>query len=224
MSHRKTRLKLRHQDLAINADIRTKKLSPETVEDQPDIIRRDETSGELVVRQLYDKDTEEPLEDGYGYRWVTESGEEVPSEDIVEYVIEDDEEREISKHEPTLGRERTLEALTWLPIARIDEYLIDRTYEVWAEEPPDVKQLLDLAEHIRDFEEAPVVPVVFQPAFYKNWGIITPQFFEDSFALVLRITSEKIEPEESMPYLDEEDLESMQEEEAPTLDQEAPFG
>lgn len=224
MSHRKTRLKLRHQDLAINADIRTKKLSPETVEDQPDIIRRDETSGELVVRQLYDKDTEEPLEDGYGYRWVTESGEEVPSEDIVEYVIEDNEEREISKHEPTLGRDRTLEALSWLPIARIDEYLIDRTYEVWAEEPPDVKQLLDLAEHIRDFEEAPVVPVVFQPAFYKNWGIITPQFFEDSFALVLRITSEKIEPEESMPYLDEEDLEAMQEEEAPTLDQEAPFG
>ncbi|MDZ7729820.1 MAG: hypothetical protein U5K37_00595 [Natrialbaceae archaeon] len=224
MAHRKSRLKLNHQGLAINADIYTKKLSPENLGDQPEIIRRDEQSGDLVVRQLYDKATDETLEEGYGYRWVTEEGEEVPKEDIVEYVVEDGEEEHFSRHEPTLGRDRTLEAITWIPIAQTEEYLVERTYELWAEEVTDIKQLNDLAEHIRDFEEAPVVPIVMQPSFYQDWGIITPQFFEDSFALIIRITSQKIEPDERMAYTDEADVGEAADEEAPTLEQETPFG
>ena len=228
MAYRKSRLKLNHQGLAVNADIYTKKLSPETLEDRPEVIRRDRSSGELVVRQTYDRESEEPLEDGYGYRWVTESGAEVPSEDVEEYVVEDDEERQFSKHEPTLGKGRTLEAIEWIPVAQVDEYLVDRTYELWAEDLTDIKQLHDLAEHIRDFEEAPVVPIVLQPKYYKDWGIITPQFFEDDFAMIVRITSEKIEPDERMPYLDEEALEEAKRREdtaeAPTLEQDSPFG
>lgn len=228
MAYRKSRLKLNHQGLAVNADVYTKKLSPETVEDRPEIVRRDQSTGELVVRQTYDKQTEESLEEGYGYRWVNESGEEVPTEDVEEYIVEDDEEQQFSKHEPTLGGGRALEAITWIPIAQIDEYLVDRTYELWSEDLTDITQLHDLAEHIRDFEEAPVVPIVLQPKYFKDWGIITPQFFEDSFALIVRITSEKIEPDEQMPYLDEEDIEEAEAREeaegAPTLEQESPFG
>lgn len=226
MSARKSQLKLSHQDLAVNADIRTKKLHPEPIDERPEIIRRDATSGSLVVRQLYDKATDDPLEEGYGYRWVTEEGEEVTAEDIEEYVIEDDEEKRVSKHDPTLGKERTLTAMTWIPVAEIDEYLIDKTYEIWGEDDTDIAQLYELAEHIRDFDQAPVVPVVFQPSYYRNWGIITPALFDDEFSLILRITTQKIEPEERMPTIDSDEVEDIQREdleEGETLEQESPF-
>lgn len=223
MAHRKSKLKLKHQDLAVNAEIRTKKLDPENLEAQPEIVRRDSRTGSLVVRQVYDKASGEPLEEGYGFRWVNEEGEEVPSEAIEEYVVKDDEETKVAKHEPTFGKNRTVEALAWIPVAELDEYLVEKTYEIWGEDDIDVAQLYELAEHIRDFDEAPVVPVVFQPSYYKDWGIITPAFYEDTFALILRVTSQKIEPDERMPTVGIDDIEAAEETDGDVLEQESPF-
>lgn len=224
MAHRKSKLKLTHQDLAVNAEVRTKKLAPEDLEDQPEIIRRDARTGQLVVRQVYDKASGDPLEEGYGYRWVNEEGDEVPKEDIEEYVIEDDEEKKVEKREPTLGKDRTVEAITWIPVAELDEYLIEKTYELWGEDDADVAQLYELAEHIREFDQAPVIPMVLQPSYYQDWGIITPAFYEDSFAMILRVTSQKIEPDERMPKLDAEAVrEQAAEAEGEVLEQESPF-
>ncbi len=125
MAYRKTRLKLKHQDLAINVDIRTGKLSPDDLFEQSEVIRRDERTGSLVVRQIYDKELGDPLEECYGYRWINEDGEEVPQEDIQLNVIEDGDERPFEKHEPTLGGERTLSAERRIPVATIDEYLVE---------------------------------------------------------------------------------------------------
>ncbi|PSP50154.1 hypothetical protein BRC75_01705, partial [Halobacteriales archaeon QH_7_69_31] len=59
---------------------------------------------------------------------------------------------------------------------------------------------------------------------YQDWGIITPAFFEESFSIILRVTSRKIEPEERMPKLDAEDVrERIDEEEGEGLEQETPF-
>lgn len=221
MAYRKSRLKLKHQDLAINVDIRTGKLTPETIEEQPDVIRRDQQSGSLVVRQIYDKASGEPLEEGYGYRWVNEAGEDVPVADIELYTIRDAEEQTISKHEPTVGAARTVTADTWIPVATSDAYLIKSIYEIWGEEPTDGVQLLELAEHIRDFDVAPVVPFMLQPTLFKQWGIITPFFGTDSFSLIVRITEQKIEPAHAMPLRPEEAIQES--EPAPTLEQESPF-
>lgn len=68
MAHRKSRLKLDHQGLVINADVRTAKLSPEGLVEQPESIRRDAKTGSLVVRQISDKASGAVLEEGYGYR------------------------------------------------------------------------------------------------------------------------------------------------------------
>ena len=227
MAHRKTRLKLKHQDLAINADVRTAKLDPEDVGDRPEIVRRDERSGDLVVRQVYDKASGEALAAGYGYRWVTEDGEEVPEEDVQLYAIEGDEEVPFSRREPTVGGERVLTAETWIPVASVDEYLVEPSYECWGEGDVGVAQLFELAEHIRDFDEAPVVPWVLQPSLYRSWGILTPYFFEDEFSLIVRVTDRKIEAEHRMPMLTAEELEAAREraerEEAPPLEQETPF-
>lgn len=226
MAHRKTRLKLKHQDLAINVDIRTGKLSPEDLVDHPDIVRRDSRTGSLVVRQIYDKKTGDTLQEGYGYRWVNEEGDEVPNEDIQLYAVDDEEEKKFSKHDPTLGADRTVSAETWIPVASIDEYLVTKIYELWGEDDQDVAQLYELAEHIRDFDEAPVIPFVMQPSTYKSWGIITPFFFADSFSLIIRVTDQKIDPEHEMPILTEEEVAEAKavEEEVPTLEQDSPFG
>jgi len=227
MAYRKSRLKLRHQDLVVNADVRTAKLSPEPLGERPEVVRRDRESGSLVVRQLYDKATDEPLAQGYGFRWVNEAGEEVPDEDLQLLAVEDEEERPFSKHEPTLGADRTVTADAWIPVATIDEYLVSDIYELWAEEPVDVAQLYDLAVHIREFDEAPVIPFVLQPALYRRWGIITPFFDDDSFALIIRATDRKIASEHPMPVLTDEELVAAEEraeaEAAPTLEQESPF-
>ena len=227
MAARKSRLKLDHQGLAINADIRTAKLSAEALSEQPEVIRKDQNSGSPVVRQLYDKASGEPLEDGYGYRWINEDGEEVPSEDLGLYVIEDEEERSFSMYEPTIGSSRTVTAETWIPVATIDEYLVENIYEIWGQEKIDVVQLTNLAEHIRDFDEAPVIPFVMRESIYRKWAIITPYFYEDSFALIARVTDRKIEAEHMMPKLTEEEVAEAEEEakvdEAPKLKQESPF-
>lgn len=221
---RKSTLKLEHQGLAINADIRTAKLSAEAVEERPEVITRDRKTGNLVVTQVYNKATDEPLEEGYGYRYVDEEGNEVPKEDLEYYVVEDDQEKRVKKRDPTLGRGRTVTPITWIPVEKINHYLIDRTYEVWGEEDIDIAQLHRLAQHITEFGEAPVIPVVLQPTFYKDWGIITPEFYDDEFSMIMRITTEKIEPEHRMPQLTEEDVKAQQEaDEAETIEQETPF-
>lgn len=227
MPARKSRLKLEHQGLAINADIRTAKLSPEALTEQPEVLRKDQKSGSPVVRQLYDKATGEPLEEGYGYRWINDDGEEVPSEDLALYVVEDDEERPFSMHEPTIGGSRTVTADTWIPVATIDEYLVENIYEVWGEENVDVLQLINLAEHIREFDEAPVIPFVMRESIYKQWAIVTPYFYEESFALIARVTDHKIAAEHMMPVLTEDEVAEAEEkakaEQAPKLEQQSPF-
>ncbi len=226
MAYRKSRLRLRHQDLAINADVRTAKLTPEPVADEPEVVRRDERTGSAVTRELYDKRTGSRLEEGYGYRWVNEAGEEVPSEAVRLYVVEDGEERPFSMHEPTVGDERTLSAETWIPAAAVDEYLVETSYEVWGEERADVAQLYELAVHIRDFDQVPVVPFLLQPSIYLRWGIITPFFFDDSFSLIVRVTDRKIRSERRMPILTPEYFAARGAPEgggAPHLEQESPF-
>lgn len=227
MPHRKSRLKLQHQNLAVNADVRAAKLDPEAIGDRPDIVRRDQRTGGLVVRQLYDKATGDALEEGYGYRWVNEDGEEVPAEDVQLYAVEDDEEQPFSKHEPTVGSDRVLTADTWIPVAQVGEYLVESIYELYGEDDVDVAQLYELAEHIREFDEAPVVPFVLQASMYRQWGVITPFFFEDAFSLIVRVTTQKIEPDHRMPVLSADELEAAREraeaESAPTLEQESPF-
>lgn len=227
MPDRKSRLKLSHQDLAVNADVRTAKLDPEDIGDRPEIVRRDQQSGSLVVRQTYDKASGDPLEEGYGYRWITEDGEEVPTEDIQLYAVSDDEEQPFSKHEPTVGSDRVITADTWIPVAKVDEYLVESIYEVYAEDDIDIAQLYEVAEHIRDFDEAPVVPFVMGSSMYRQWGIITPFFFDGDFSLIVRVTTQKIEPEHRMPILSETELDDAREqaetEEAPTLEQDSPF-
>lgn len=225
MAARKSKLKISHQGVAINADIRTQKLNEKDLVDTPDIIQRDANTGKLVTRQIYNKATGEPLEEGYGYRYVNEDGEEVPKEDINYYQIVDDEEKEFTLYEPTLGGSRTVTPFTWIPIDTIDEYLIERTYEIWGEEDMDILQLHSLAELIRDYGEAPVIDVIFQKSKYKSWGIITPQFFDETFTMILRITRQKIDPEHHMPMLTEDDLATSEAEgeESPRLEQESPF-
>lgn len=218
---RTNRLKLRHQGLVVNATIYSEKMTPESVDSRPEIVRRD-PEGRRVEREQYDKATGEPLAEGYGRRWVAEDGEPVEADEIRHYQRLGEDEEEIELHEPTLGRERTLEALDWIPVAELGEFLVDRTYEVWAEDDPDVAQLYDLAEHVRGTGMAPVVPVVLQRSVFRSWGIVTPYFYEDSFSLVMRVTDSRVSPEHEMPV--RPDATGEEPEEVRTAQQEWPFG
>ena len=196
---RRNTLKLKREGLAVNADVLVEKLEGRDVASPPEVVRRAAGSGERVTRQQYDKATDEPLAEGHGYRWVDESGEPVPSDDVEYYEVVGDEERRVERHEPTLGRGRTLTPTDWVPVATLGEYLVTRTYELWAEEEPDVEQLHELATHVDATMMAPVLPVVLRPSLVESWGILTPQFYEDTFTLLLRVTRSRVEPGHPMP-------------------------
>jgi len=194
MAPRKRRLELHHKDLAVSADVRTATLSPEDVGERPDTVRRDDQSGTRVLREIDDEASGDPLVEGFGYQWVNEHGEPVPEADVRLSALEDGTEKPFSKHELTVGDEGVFTAEAWIPVASIDEYLIAGVSEVWGETEGDEARLFDLAEHIRDFDEAPVVPFLLQPSVYKTWGIVTPFFDEETFSLIARLTDRKIEP------------------------------
>lgn len=216
---RRNTLKIRRDGLLVNADVRTEKLDEQPIDGGREVIRREAGTGQRVTRQAYDKATGRPLDEGYGFRWVDEDGEEVPEEDLEYYERAGDDERRVEPHEPTLGRGRTLTPEEWIPVGSLGAYLVTRTYEVWAEDEPDVEQLYDLAEHVSTSGMAPVLPVVLQPSLVESWGILTPQFYDRTFGLLMRVTRQRVEPEHPMPVPGYEEPG----EEPPHPEQESPF-
>jgi len=218
---RRNTLAVSRPGLTVNAEVRTEKLSPEDIEPKPEVVVRDERTGQRVERVQYDTATGEQLPEGHSYRWVNEDGEVVPDEALQYYEIVDGEERPVSRFEPTLGRGRTLSAERWIPLSRLGEFLVTRTYELWGEDDHDVAQLYELAEYVQTNWEPPVVPVVLQETLTKDWGILTPQFYDnDAFSIVMRVTRARVKPEHMMP-IPEETAED--EAEFPTPQQEFPF-
>lgn len=216
-------LKLTHAALAINADVRTEKLTPEDVDSGPETVVRDDRTGQRAERVQYDKATGDPLPEGHGYRWVNEDDEIIDDEHVQYYERRDGEERPVSRFEPTLGRGRTLTPERWIPVGRLGEFLVTRTYEMWGEDDADVEQLYELAEYVRRNGEAPVVPVVLRETLTKDWGIVTPQFYDEAFSLIVRVTRARVEPNHHMSIPGGDVGEDETERRYPTPEQEFPF-
>lgn len=214
-------LKLSREGLTVNAEVRAEKLTSENVEPGPEVVVRDERNGQRVEREQYDKATGATLPEGHGYRWVNEDGEEVPDEARQYYEVVDGSEHPISLFKPTLGRGRTLTAERWIPVSRLGEFLITRTYEMWGADESDEEQLFELAQYVQSYREAPVVPVVLQETLRKDWGILTPQFYgDDTFSIIVRVTRARVKPTHRMQVPAEPDEEESR---FPTPEQEFPF-
>lgn len=240
---RKTNLRINRNNFKINCIIRTSKLSSENLTEKPEIVRKDVQSGdsfdemldvEKVRRVSEDADDKnEGLESATGealprgtttYDYVNEEGEIVPTEDIVRFQVSGvDEPKQVEKHDPTIGSERKIKPIKWVSIDEIDEFHIEKIYEVWGDDDDDSAQLLELAEYIADNGEAPVIEWVYQPTWTKSWAIITPSFEDDQFSIIARITSKKVDAKHEMSMNTEEIREEMGEEVAETIDQDSPF-
>lgn len=220
---RRSRLRIQRGNLQIHPEVRTEKLTAERIQERPEIHRRG-PRGEPVERVAYDKETGEVLEEGYGFRWVTEEGREVPRDEVMHVEIVDGEAREVEPYTPTMGRSRTVEPVLWVDLDDVDTYLTRETYEMWGETQEDEEQLYELAYYIEAYDEAPVVPFVLRESLYESWAIITPVFHkeDETFSLVLRVTQERIRPRHHMEPRRTRRVEEMAEE-APRARQVAPF-
>jgi hypothetical protein len=229
MAARKGNLRMNQGDLQMNANVRFKKLKSEHLS-KPEIIRRDKKTGEEVTRKTYDKASGEMLEEGYGYKWMTkESGEEVPKERIQYFqVMDDGEEKQIQKRESTIGADKPVSPVKWISADEIQEYLVERVYEIWGENHDDELQLAEFANWYRDHGQAPVIPVVFRKKLYQDWGIITPYFDDNGdFSIIMRITKKKIQPQHEMDVMTHDEIQDelgdVHDEEVETVEQDAPF-
>lgn len=228
MPARKNNLRIDHDGLLINADVRLGKVTEENVNKEGKIIRRDKKTGNRVKRHPYDKETEERLESGYGWNYYDEeTGEQVPKERIEHYQVLDGDEKKVEKRDPTIGGGRTLEPVKWIPVHEEEQFLVEKTYEMWGEEPQDDAQLARLANYIEETGEAPVLPFLYQSGFFQKWAIVIPHWDGDQFALLLRITKQKVHPEHEMEKLSEDEIqdemEKGDEKDKELAEQETPF-
>lgn len=223
MAARKTRLRIDREDLKINALVRTKKIPERDIDDDPEIVRIDAETGQEVNKVVYDKASGEQLEEGYGYRYVNEDGQEVPKGDIEYYQILDEDHREkVEKFEATLGSERTVEPDKWINESEVDEFLVSKVYEMWGEEDEDTEQLYELMNYADETGKVPVIPVVFRKSFHKKWGMLTPYHDGDEFGILMQITTKKLTPEHEMETITPQEMK--EEQNSKTVEQNDPFG
>lgn len=233
MATRNGILKLSREELAVVAAFETERLEAQNIENPPDIARWDAETDQPVVRQRYVKEAHDDIQGEpalpkgtVGYRWVNEDGDVVPTERLT-YVQRkpDGEVEEVSKRPTTVKKGEPVPVEQWVPREAVGSFLVDSTYELWGQAAEDEADLQQLARYIEDEGETPMLVWLLQPAFLKSWGILDPQFDEDEerFSIVVKVTQKEIEPEHTMPLLEESEVESLLEEaEEHFVEQEVP--
>ena len=154
MATRKGVIQLTHEDLAVTASFETERMEAHDIEEGPEIVRWDREAGQPVIKQRYVKPDHDAIEDEpalprgtVGYRYVNEDGEEVPDERMI-YVQRrpDGEVERVDKRPSTVLKGEPLPVEKWIDFDRINDFLVESTYELWGEEPTDEAALQELAE------------------------------------------------------------------------------
>ena len=145
-------LRAEAEDLALQTEIRYAKMDSRDVDIALKVIARSRSTGKQV-RYGYIGD--------YHKGYVTEDGEEVPASDVQYYQILGDEEIPVEKFKRT----KTIDILKYIPMSKLDQYLIESQYEVWSD---DVPALWKLAEWLQRNDRAAVARYSFGNSFRER--------------------------------------------------------
>lgn len=179
----------------IVAGVQLMPLTAERIRPQPKIIARSKTTGKLVRRTMVASSTLKP--EKLTRVWMDEDGNIVPSHDVQYYKVEPESGKEVpvSPYEPTIGGDKLLKPITTIPLNKIDEYLLIKTYEVVPRTDDDNYLLYQIAQKIARTLQVPVYFAIFQKTFTPQFGIVTPSFNKNSYSMIMRIATEKVRPQ-----------------------------
>jgi len=171
------------EDLAIQTEIRYAKMDSRDVDIALKVIARSKSTGKLVR---------------YGYigeyhkGYITEDGEEVPPSDVQYYQVIGDEEIPVEKFKRT----KILDVIKYIPLSKLDRYLIENQYEVWSE---DVPALWKLAQWLRKNDKVAVARYSFGNSFKEYYALIYPHIEDGKFVLIMALTRMNLEFKHLMP-------------------------
>lgn len=130
--------------------------------------------------------------------YINERGERVPKDKIRYFLVQEDgTEVEVESFERT----NELEIIDFVPADRINEFLIEGIYEIWAEKKSDIAELYQFAKFLRDRNLAGVTKISFG-GFKEYYAIIYPLFRDGSFLLLMGLTRMKMTLSHWMPIVE----------------------
>lgn len=160
------------EEFSVNVPIRFQKITSQTIDEAMNIIKKSRSLGVEVQRKL--------LGD-YHYGYVTESGEEVQTEDLAYYQVLDGKEREVQPFEKT----KDFEVTNFITKEKLWNYLLENFYEIWSEK----NGLWLLADYLQSQKKLAVCNhIVLRKSFKEYYGLIFPVILEDKYTLVMALT------------------------------------
>jgi len=179
----KAKLRAEAEGLAIETEVRYARIDSRVVDDALQVEARSKSLGVKVERKL--------LGD-YHYGYVTDSGEEVPKEDVYYVQILGDQEIPVQKFKRT----KEINILKYIERSKLDNFLIENLYEMWTENIP---ALWKLAEWLNKTDKVAVAKYTFGNSFKDYFALIYPVIRDGQFVLVMALTRMNLEYKHLMP-------------------------
>jgi len=167
----KAKLLFEADDLNVEVEVRYAKISSAEIDESLQIVAKSRSLGKIVQYKSLVESRK---------AWVTEDGEEVPSSDVQYFQKVGDDLIEV----PPFDRTTVFEPERFIPSTRLDEYLIEKEYEVWGD---NSSTLLRVAEWLRDNDKIAVFRISFG-GFKEYYALLYPVFQDENFVLVMALT------------------------------------
>lgn len=179
----KATLRAEADDLALQTEVRYAKMDSKDVDIALKIVAKSRSTGK-TVRYGYIGE--------YHKGYITEDGEEVPASDVEFYQVLGDEEIPVEKFKRT----KTIDVIKYIPMEKLDHYLIESQYEVWSE---DIPALWKLSEWLRKNDKAAVARYSFGNSFKEYYALLYPHIEDGKFVLVMALTRTNLTFKHLMP-------------------------
>jgi len=181
----KAKLVVAIHGINVGVDVRYARITSREADEQLQIVARSAVTGKLCFREKVVNINGELLKPlPTRFVWIDEDGNLVAKEDVKYFqVLEDGTEVEVMPFKRT----KRLEAVKLIPMSRVDEFLQEKIYEMWAE---DSKVLFGLADELRKRDMAVVVRLSFG-GFIEYYGLVYPIFKDGKFVMVMVLTRMK---------------------------------
>lgn len=139
----------------------------------------------------------------YGYigqyhkGYIAEDGTEVPESDVETFqVLPDGSEKPVEK----FSRTKTLKILKTISTSKLDTFLVEDSYEIWADNIP---ALWKFAEWLDKNDKVAVSKFSFGNGFKESYALLYPHIEDGKFLLVMALTRINLNYKHLMPIITE---------------------
>lgn len=181
------------EGLSLQTEIRYAKMDSKEVDLAIKIVSRSKSTGKSVRYGFIGK---------YHKGYIAEDGTEVPESDVEFFqAMPDGSENPVEK----FSRTKVLKVIKTVPMSKLDTFLVDDSYEIWADNIPP---LWRLAEWLDKNDMIAVSKFSFGNGFKESYALIYPHIEDGKFNLVMALTRVNLSYKHLMPIVTEDATQS----------------